>query len=71
VVLVGSAYWRGLVSWPRETAAAQHKIDLKDLDIFTITDDPAEAVACVTRARETLRAIAEKNDQARSGHGLW
>ena len=71
VVLFGTAYWRGLVSWLRETAAAQHKIDVTDLDIFTLTDDPAEAVACVTRARETLRAIAEKNENARAGHGLW
>ena len=71
VVLVGSAYWAGLVSWLRETAAAQQKIDPKDLEIFTVTDDPAEAVACVARARETLRAIAEKTEHARSGHGLW
>jgi len=71
VVLVGRAYWSGLLSWLRETAAVQHKIDLKDLEIFTVTDDPAEAVDCVTRARETLRAIAEKNEHARSGNGLW
>ena len=71
VVLVGSAYWAGLVSWLRETAAAQQKIDPKDLEIFTVTDDPAEAVACVARARETLRAIAEKTEHARNGHGLW
>jgi uncharacterized protein (TIGR00730 family) len=71
VVLVGTAYWRGLVAWLRETAAAQHKIDVKDLDIFTLTDDPAEAVACVARARETLRAIGEKNAKAGTGRGLW
>jgi uncharacterized protein (TIGR00730 family) len=71
VVLVGRAYWSGLLSWLRETAAAQKKIELKDLQLFTVTDDPAEAVACVARARETLRAIAEKNEQVRNGHGLW
>jgi uncharacterized protein (TIGR00730 family) len=71
VVLVGTAYWKGLVSWLRETAAAERKLNLEDLEIFTLTDDPAEAVACVARARETLRAIAEKNDKARTGHGLW
>lgn len=71
VVLVGRSYWSGLLSWLRETAVAQQKIDLKDLEIFTVTDDPAEAVACVARARETLRAIADKNELARNGHGLW
>lgn len=71
VVLVGTAYWRGLVSWLRETVLAQHKMDAPDLDIFTLTNDPVEAVACVTRARETLLAIQQKNDKARTGHGLW
>jgi uncharacterized protein (TIGR00730 family) len=71
VVLVGRSYWAGLIEWLRDTAALQKKIDPADLEIFTVTDDPAEAVACVTRARETLRAIGEKNEQARSGHGLW
>ena len=71
VVLFGTAYWRGLVSWLRETVLAQRKMDAQDLDIFTLTDDPAEAVACVTRARETLLAIQAKNEKARTGHGLW
>jgi uncharacterized protein (TIGR00730 family) len=71
LVLVGTTYWSGLVGWLRETVAAQAKIDPKDLEIFTLTDDPAEAVASVTRARATLRAIAEKNATARTGHGLW
>jgi uncharacterized protein (TIGR00730 family) len=71
LVLFGSAYWSGLVSWFRETVAREKKIDPRDLEIFTVTDDPAEAVAAVTRARETLMAIAEKSVQARNGHGLW
>jgi uncharacterized protein (TIGR00730 family) len=71
LVLFGREYWKGLVGWLRETVAAEHKIDASDLDIFTLTDDPAEAVASVTRARATLRAIAEKNAVARTGHGLW
>jgi uncharacterized protein (TIGR00730 family) len=71
VVLFGSAYWSGLIAWLRDTAVARHKIDPKDLGIFTVTDDPTEAVACVARARETLRAIAEKTERARTGNGLW
>jgi hypothetical protein len=71
LVLFGCAYWSGLVSWLRETAAAQRKISPTDLEILQVTDDPAEAVEAVTRARATLMAIAEKNEQARSGHGLW
>jgi len=71
LVLFGATYWSGLVSWFRETVARERKIDPRDLEIFTVTDDPAEAVAAVSRARETLMAIAEKSVQARNGHGLW
>lgn len=56
VVLFGSEYWRGLVSWLRDTMCAQGKIDPRDLDIFHVTDDPREAVAIVTRAREAVTA---------------
>jgi len=71
LVLFGAEYWRGLVGWLRETAVAGGKIDPDDLDIFTLTDDPAQAVAAVARARETLRAISDKKEQARTGRGLW
>jgi len=71
LVLFGRTYWSGLQAWLRETVLREKKMDPKDLEIFTLTDDPAEAVAAVTRARESLMAIAEKTAQARNGHGLW
>jgi uncharacterized protein (TIGR00730 family) len=50
VVFVGKAYWGGLVDWLREKALAGNKISPEDLDLFSVTDDPAEAAACVMRA---------------------
>ncbi len=47
VVLMGSAYWGGLVAWLRETVVAEGKISPKDLDRFHVTDDVAEAVRLV------------------------
>ena len=47
VVLMGSAYWGGLVAWLRETVLAEGKISAKDLDRFHVTDDVAEAVRLV------------------------
>jgi uncharacterized protein (TIGR00730 family) len=58
VVLFGREYWSGLVAWLKNTMAAQGKIDIKDLDIFYLTDDPAEAVAIVTRAREVVTELS-------------
>ncbi|HEV2059651.1 MAG TPA: TIGR00730 family Rossman fold protein, partial [Solirubrobacteraceae bacterium] len=39
LILVGSAYWRGLVDWLRDTAAAEGKISTEDLDLLHVTDD--------------------------------
>ena len=44
VVLVGSAYWSGLVGWIRERLAGEDKIDDEDLDLLTVTDDADEVV---------------------------
>ena len=49
IVLVGHAYWDGLVDWLRNTAAERGTISHVDLALLTITDDPAEAVAIMTQ----------------------
>jgi uncharacterized protein (TIGR00730 family) len=44
VVLFGSEYWTGLVSWLQDRLMGESKIGINDLDIFTISDDPVEVV---------------------------
>ncbi len=44
VVLVGVAYWSGLLDWLRGTVLADGKISEADLDLLHLTDDVAEAV---------------------------
>ena len=44
VVLVGVAYWSGLLDWLRGTVLADGKISEADLDLVHLTDDVAEAV---------------------------
>ncbi|WP_370247233.1 TIGR00730 family Rossman fold protein [Nocardioides sp.] len=51
VVLVGVAYWSGLMAWLRDTVLADGKISAADLDRFVLTDDPAEAVALMGEPR--------------------
>jgi hypothetical protein len=51
VILFGREYWSGLVDWLTRTVAAERKINPADLNLFKVTDDPAEAVAIVVEAR--------------------
>jgi uncharacterized protein (TIGR00730 family) len=52
VILFGKQYWSGLVDWLTATVAAERKVDKKDLKLFQVTDDPAEATRLVIEARE-------------------
>lgn len=68
VVLVGHHYWDGLVDWLRSTVLAEGTISATDLDLFTVTDDPAEAVAIVQdysekRAQERAAEASEQEGQ--------
>jgi len=60
VVLVGHDYWDGLVDWLRGTVLTGGKIADKDLDLFTVTDDPAEAVRLVIAADQDDQEEAER-----------
>ncbi len=50
VVLLGSAYWGGLVGWLQDTALAAGNISATDLDLISITDDVDEAVRLMVEA---------------------
>jgi uncharacterized protein (TIGR00730 family) len=51
IVLVGTAYWTPLLGWLRDTVAKSGKIATGDLDLITVTDDAAEAVALASSFR--------------------
>jgi uncharacterized protein (TIGR00730 family) len=51
IVLLGVAYWQGLIDWLRGTVLAEGKISQVDLDMLTITDGVDEAVALMVEAR--------------------
>ncbi|MBU1168431.1 MAG: TIGR00730 family Rossman fold protein [Proteobacteria bacterium] len=56
VVLVGKAFWGGLVEWIKDTMLAEKTISLKDLDIFKITDDPKEVLDIIESAIKDIPA---------------
>ena len=47
VVLVGQAYWAGLLDWIRDTLVTGGAVDASDLDLLRVTDDPDEVVGLV------------------------
>ena len=59
VVLMGVAYWQGLLDWLRTTMLPDGKIAPADLDLISLTDDPDEAVAMI-RSSERTRDPAEQ-----------
>ncbi len=60
VVLFGARYWGPMVDWLKATVAAERKITRVDLDLFCVTDDPAEAVRIVVKARRRKPADKER-----------
>jgi uncharacterized protein (TIGR00730 family) len=50
IVLVGTEYWAGLLSWIRDRALADGKISAGDEELLTVVDDPAEVVSIIQRA---------------------
>jgi uncharacterized protein (TIGR00730 family) len=50
IVLVGKAFWEGLINWVKDVMLQQNKyIHAKDLDLFTIVDDADGAVEIINK----------------------
>ena len=59
VVLLGTAYWRGLLDWLRDTMLGEGKISPADLDLLCVTDDVDDAVRHIVAAGEVDPVQAE------------
>ena len=57
VVLFGTQYWSGMLAWLRQEVLRSGKISERDLDLFHVTDSPAEVVEIVTRSQGTLAEL--------------
>jgi uncharacterized protein (TIGR00730 family) len=53
VILMGSDYWEGLVAWMKQKMLKEHKyISPDDLKVFTVVDDPGDAVKIIVDFKE-------------------
>ncbi len=58
VILMGTAYWSGLIDWVKSTLLADGKVSASDLELIQITDDVDEAVRIIVDADKAL-ALSE------------
>ncbi len=47
VILVGTEFWSGFVDWLRDSMLATGTISEKDLDLFSIEDDPEKVIEAI------------------------
>ncbi|MCF8267906.1 MAG: LOG family protein, partial [Ignavibacteriales bacterium] len=49
IVLLGSDYWGAIVEWIEQKLLGFGYINQEDMDLFSVTDDPAEAAEIIAR----------------------
>lgn len=53
IILVGSAFWAGMLDWFRTTLIDEKVISPDDMDLIQLIDDPAEVVSAIFKHYET------------------
>jgi uncharacterized protein (TIGR00730 family) len=54
VILMGTAYWAGLIDWVKRTLLEDGKVSEADLELIQLTDDVDEAVQIIVGADAAL-----------------
>ncbi len=66
IILFGSTYWSGLLTWLKETMLAEGKISPADLDLLVIADTPESARDAVTQAMVAGGWLESREQAARA-----
>jgi uncharacterized protein (TIGR00730 family) len=67
LVLIGTAYWSGLLTWLRGTVLADGKIKPADLEMLHLTDDVEEAVEVVRAVEQSHVPVGGPNGEGAGG----
>ncbi|HLM24224.1 MAG TPA: TIGR00730 family Rossman fold protein [Pyrinomonadaceae bacterium] len=57
IVLFGKSYWSGMLDWLRDVMLPGGKIADHDMEMFHITDSPAEVIEIVVRSQSSLTEL--------------
>lgn len=79
IVLVGSAYWAGLLDWMRTTVVGEGNISEPDIELMRVVDTPEEAVQVVLdrsaelaeEERAAVAANAQAEQEAEQASSRW
>jgi hypothetical protein len=63
IILVGKAFWQGLMVWVKDTLALEGMIDPSDLDLIQVIDEPDQVVNAIFKHYETRQFTAPVKDQ--------
>jgi uncharacterized protein (TIGR00730 family) len=69
VVLVGRAYWRGMLDWLKESALAAGTISPEDLELMHLVDEPEEVCSIINkRYQDRISDVLEdRRDKSKRG----
>jgi uncharacterized protein (TIGR00730 family) len=67
VILFGSEYWEGLISWMRERVLKENKINREDLESIRIVDDPEQVRDIVVKFHEQAEQHRSQEDREEEG----
>ena len=54
VIMVGSAYWSGLINWMKGSLLKEKMISKEDLEIFQVIDDPEDILKTIKKFHDIL-----------------
>ena len=57
ILLFGKKYWTGMLEWLRAEVLLSGKIAEHDMELFHVTDSPAEVVEIVVRSQSSLHEL--------------
>jgi uncharacterized protein (TIGR00730 family) len=60
VILVGSAFWSGMIAWLKSSMLSEGTINQKDLDIIQLMDDPDDVVNAIFDHYEGVELKAKR-----------
>ncbi len=55
IILMGKEYWGGMLDWVKTTMVAEGTISKKELNLFSLTDDPMEPAQIVVDFYRSIR----------------
>ncbi|HIW96672.1 MAG TPA: TIGR00730 family Rossman fold protein [Candidatus Corynebacterium gallistercoris] len=63
IVLIGTEFWGGLVDWIKDRLVEEGMISPQDVDLFHVTDDPADAVrVCVEAHADRVEFLKARQE---------